>query len=201
MASHRRVRRMAGLIVKYFSDELLRRVVDPRSPQGRRWKSCLPLLRAVLLGLACGCRGLGELEELTAEMHTSVRRLVRIPRRISDTTMRDFLCELDPHNLAEVLYVLAYDAWRRKALVACSDIPFGIFSLDGKYPVIRDTQPSEFNQVHHNEAGEALYGMVRTITATMITAVGRPIMGAVPVPGDTNEQGSFQKGLFTDSCA
>jgi len=187
---------MAGLIVKYFSDELLRRFIDPRSLRGRRWKSCRPLIRAVLLGLACGCKGLGELEELTAEMHITVRRLLGIPRKIPDTTMRDFLILLDPEQLAELLYVVAYDAWRRKALQQCGELPWGVLSLDGKYPVIRDVGGYKFLQVHHDaENGEAIYGMLRTVTATLITAAGRPILGAVPVRGDTNEQGSFQQAL------
>jgi hypothetical protein len=49
--------------------------------------------------------------------------------------------------------------------------------------------------VHHNEAGEATHGLLRTITSTLITAAGRPILGAVPVRGDTNEQGSFQQAF------
>ena len=191
----RTIRRMAGLIVKYFSDELLHRFIDPRSLQGRRWKSCLPLIRAVLLGLACGCKGLGELEELTDDMHIGVRRLLKIPRRIPDTTLRDFIVLLGPEQLSELLYVVGYDAWRRRALKDSAEFPWSVFSLDAKYPVIRDINKSEFLQVHHNENGEAIYGMLRTVTATLITAAGQPIFGAVPVPGDTNEQGSFQKAL------
>jgi len=187
---------MAGLIARYLANpELLRRVIDPRSTQGRKWKSCLPLLTAALLGLACGCQGLGEVEEMTAEMFKSVRKLVGIPRRIPDTTLRDFLIKLDHEQISNLLYVIGYDAWRRKALHEFEDFPWGILSMDGKYPVIRDTMASAFLQVHHDEDGAAVYGMLRTCTATLITAAGRPILGAVPVPGDTNEMGSFQKAF------
>jgi hypothetical protein len=186
---------MAGLIAKLFSDGLLRVVADPRSEQGRRWASCLPFLKAVLLGLACGCKGLKEVEELTAEMSKSARKLTGIPGRIPDTTLRDFLCKLGPQSLCDLLYVFGYDAWRRKALHAAGDFPWGVFSLDGKYPVIRDVDASTYLQVHHDESGKAVYGMLRTITATLITADGRPILGAVPVRGDTNEQGSFQQAF------
>jgi hypothetical protein len=195
MASHRKVRRMAGLIAKYFSNELLRRVVDPRSERGRSWKSHLPLLKAVLLGLACGCKGLGEVEELTGEMHKSVRKLIGIPRRTPDTTLRDLLVHLKAEQLSELLYVVGYDAWRRKALVNDTDFPWGILSQDGKYPVIRDTEGSDFLQVHHDENGEVAYGMLRTITATLVSAAGRPILGAVPVPAETNEKGAFKKAF------
>ncbi len=194
MASKRTVRRMAGLIVGYLSDDLLRRVVDPRSEQGRRWRSCVPLLRAVLLGLVCGCQGLGEVEELTAEMPLGVRRLLDIPRRIPDTTLRDFLCQLAPGSLSELLYVLGYDAWRRKALLPDGDFPWGIVTSDAKYPAIRDTEVSTYLQVHHDDSGAATYGLLRTVTSTLV-GVGRPILGAIPVRGDTNEQGSFQQAF------
>jgi hypothetical protein len=196
MPSHRRVRRMSGLIARYLANpDLLRRVLDPRSEQGRRWKSCLPFLSATLLGLACGCQGLGEVEDMTADMFKSVRKLVGIPSRIPDTTLRDFLIKLDHEQISNLLYVIGYDAWRRRALHQVGDFPWAILSMDGKYPVIRDTNPSAYLQVQHEEDGEAAFGMLRTCTATLITAAGRPILGAVPVPGDTNEKGAFQKAF------
>ena len=191
MASNRRVRRIAGWIAKYFSDPLLKRIEDPRKKQGQRW-SCLPLIKAVLLGLASGCKGLTEVEELTAGMHSSVRKLIGIPKRIPDTTLRDYLCRLDPTSLSEVLYVVGYDAWRRKALRPNGDFPFAALSLDGKYPAIRDTEASTYLQVQHDESGNAVRGLLRTTTATLVTAEGRPILAAIPVPGDSNEQGHFQ---------
>jgi len=195
MASNRRVRRSAGFVVRYVSDELLRRVMDPRSTRGRVWRSCIPLLRAVLLGLLCGCKGLGEVEELTKEMSKSLRRALGIPGRIPDTTLRDFLCKLEPESVSELLHVVGYDAWRRKALPQVAALPWGWLSMDGKYPVIRSTEQWRYLQVHHDEDGEAVYGTLRTITATLVSAQGRPILGAVPVLGDTNEMGGFQKAM------
>jgi len=73
-------------------------------------------------------------------------------------------------------------------------------SFDGKYPTLRDIGTgkkglNEFLQVHHDENGDPLYGTLRTITAVLISAAGRPILGATPVPGDTNEVGHFQKAF------
>ena len=191
MGSYRKIRQMGGFIAKYFSDPLLKRVEDPRSKQGQRW-SCLPLLKAVLLGLASGCKGLTEVEELTAQMHGPVRKLVGISKRIPDTTLRDFLCKLNPESLSELLYVVGYDASRRKALRPIAGFPFAALSLDGKYPAIRDTQPSTYLQVKHDLDGALNCGLLRTVTATLVTAEGRPVLGAIPVPGDTNEQGHFR---------
>lgn len=194
MASDSQMRRNAGFIVRFTPDSLLERVIDPRSRRGRTW-SCLPLLKAALLGLLCGCKGLGEVEELTARMPLSVRRRLGIPGRVPDTTLRDFLVKLEPEGVQELLWVIGYDAGRRRALHHVEDLPWGVLSMDGKYPVIRDTKPWRFLQVHHDEDGEAIYGMLRTITATLVSAQGRPILGAVPVAGDTNEKGAFPKAF------
>ena len=199
MASKRRVRRTAGLISCYFSDALIKLAegFDGRATRGRRWKSGLPLLKAAMLGVGAGCKGTAEVEEMTEEMFKSVRKLVGIARRVPDTTMRDFLCKGDPEELSNLLYIVGYDAWRRKALRPREDIdiPFAVISMDGKYPSIRDTGNNENLQVHHDEEGNATHGLLRTVTSTLITAQGRPILGAVPVRGDTNEQGSFKKAF------
>jgi hypothetical protein len=186
---------MAGFIARFFTDNLLMKIADPRSEQGRRWKSCLPLLRAVMLGLAAGCKGLKEVEEMTADMAKSVRKLVGIPKRIPDTTLRDFLCKLEPEELSRLLYIVGYDAWRRKALHPLEGFPFGVMSMDGKYPSVRDTGSYEYLQVQHGDDGDASHGLVRTVTSMLATAHGRPILGAVPILGDTNEMGGFQKAF------
>jgi len=197
MASRRKVRRTAGFLSAFFSDLLLGFAVgaDGRSRQGRRWKSPVPLLKAVLLGIASGCKGPRQVEELTRDMYKSVRKLTGISRRIADTTLRTFLCKLDPRELCLLLYVVGYDAWRRGALRLLDGFGFHAMSLDAKYPSLPDTGDYEHLQVHHDEEGNPSHGLVRTVTSTLVTALGRPIMGATPIPGHTNEQGSFKKAF------
>jgi hypothetical protein len=197
MASRRKVRRTAGLISSYFSDLLLgfAEKADGRSKQGRRWESPIPLFKAALLGIAAGCKGPTQVEELTKDMFKPVRKLVGIAKRVPDTTLRDFLCKAIPEKLCELLYIVGYDAWRRKALHKLEGFPFHAISMDGKYPSVSDTGDYENLQVHHDEEGNASHGLVRTVTSTLVTAIGRPIIGAVPIPGHTNEQGSFKKAL------
>ena len=203
MASRREVRKKAGLIARYFPDGLLRHIVDPRSTRGRAWKSHLPFLKAILVGLACGCRGLKDVEKLTKQMSRPVRKLLGITRTIPDTTLRDFVCKIDPDQISRVLYIVGYDAWRRKALRQDERFPFGILSLDGKYPSVRDIGDEEagdvyeYLQVQHDKDKIATHGLIRTITATLIAAAGRPVLGAVPVPGDSNEVGVF-KNVFAE---
>lgn len=194
--SKRRIRRMASLVQRVFSDDLLRRITDPRMLQGRRWKTGVAFLRAALLGLACGCKGPQELERLTARLSKSIRRLLGICKRVPDTTLRDFLVNVSVEELQELLYVVGYDAWRRKMLPKLQDFPFHALSMDGKYPSFNDSSQYEYLQHRHDKTtGEYQYSVIRTITGTLVTAPGRPILGAVPVQSHTNEMGAFQKAF------
>jgi hypothetical protein len=195
MSKRRRLRRIAGFVARYVSDDLLEwgAKADGRSTRGRTWKDPKPLLKIALLGLLAGCKGPSEVEELSKELPKPIRKLLGIPRRVPDTTLRDFLTKLDPNKLQMMLYVVGYDAYRRKALRHRDDIdiPFSVLSADGKYPSISDTTPYAYLQIHHQD-GEATHGLVRTVTCSLVTALGRPILGAVPVLGSTKEQGGFQ---------
>lgn len=68
-------------------------------------------------------------------------------------------------------------------------------------PTVRDIGdgedgPHRYLQVHHDkDTREPLYGTIRIITGVLLTAVGRPILGATPVPGDTNEKGHFKQAF------
>jgi hypothetical protein len=202
MLSNRTLRRTAGFISRFFADQLFAKISDPRSKRGRRWKSAVPLLKAVAVGLAAGCKGFLHVERLTKAMPPEVRRLLGIHRFTPDTTLRDFVCALNPDELCRVIWVVGYDALRRGALLSTGQFPFGMVSMDGKYPSVRDVgdndnkPTSRYLQVHHDqETAAPLHGLVRVITSVLITAVGRPIIAASPVPAQTNEVGHFRQAF------
>ncbi|MEZ4271971.1 MAG: hypothetical protein R3C68_19630 [Myxococcota bacterium] len=204
MATKRIVSRRAGFLSCYFTDHLLAFATkaDGRSRRGRTWKNPIPLFKVALLCLAAGCKGLTEAEELMQDMPRWVRKMIGLPRWVSDTTLRSFLCKAVPEELCKLLYVVGYDAWRRGALRYVEDLPFHVMSLDGKYPSVSDVgesdnhEKSEYLQVHHHEnTKEPTHGLVRTVTATLVSAIGRPIMAATPILGATNEQGSFKQAF------
>jgi hypothetical protein len=134
-------------------------------------------------------------------MPQKVRSLIGIPRFTPDTTLRDLLCAANPYDFCKLIWIAGYDAIRRKAIRASGRFPFGIMSMDAKYPSVADTGKGEkgtdrFLQVHHDkETREPLYGVIRVITGVLVSAVGRPLLGATPVPGDTNEQGHFMQAF------
>lgn len=140
---------------------------------------------------------------MTAEMFGAVRKVTGIPSTVPDTTLRDFLCKLDPEGLSGLIYVAGYDAWRRKAFHQLEGFGFHAISMDGKYPTLRDVgdsksknyKQSKYLQIHHDGNGNPTYGTVRTVNSILATAHGRPLLGSVPVLGKTNEQGAFKKAF------
>jgi hypothetical protein len=178
---------MAGLLHARLPELELDRVADPRAREGR-W-SLAQILRATLVGLMAGCKGLWEAEQLTAGLSVSARRQLGLSRRLADTTARDALCRVSVVELRTALHRLVKSAWRRKALEPVG-LPMSVLALDGKVTALPClNQP--FVQTQHPEVGSP-YGLVRTMTAALVSAPGRPCLDAIPIPADTNEVGHFQ---------
>ena len=183
----RRLRRMVGLLAARLPELDLDAVADPRAREGR-W-SLAQILRATLVGLMAGCKSLWESEELTAGLSRAVRRQLGLPRRLPDTTARDALCQVSLDELRAALHRMVHAAWRRKALAPVG-LPVSVVALDGKVTSLPClNQP--FVQTQHPEVGRP-YGLVRTMTAALVSAAGRPCLDAIPIPASTNEAGHFQ---------
>jgi hypothetical protein len=183
----RAVRRFAGLLQTRLPELGLEGVPDPRARAGH-WT--LPqVLRATLVGLMAGCRSLSETETLTESLAPTMRRRLGIPRRLSDTTARDVLCRVSLDGLRAMLRRAVRAAWRRKALRPVG-LPMSVVAMDGKATAL-PTLNHPLVQNQHPEVGLP-YGLVRTMTCTLVSAAGRPCLDAVPIPGHTNEVGHFQ---------
>jgi hypothetical protein len=189
----RMTRRLAGYLGKRLSEAELAAVEDPRSKRGRRW-TLGSLLVAMLTGMMSGAKGLAEVEELTARLSQPIRRLLGIARRVADTTMRDLLVKLHPDGLRSMLYRVVKAAQRRKALEPDA-FPFGVVSMDGKGTSTRFFDET-YAQLEHPQDGLP-FGVVRTITSTLVSTPARPCIDAHPIPADTNEMGAFPVALDT----
>lgn len=185
----RGLRRRMGLLAARLPELDLNAVADPRAREGK-W-SLGQILRATLVGLMAGCRGLWDAEQLTANLSVASRRQLGLPRRLADTTARDALCQLSLDELRAALHRLVKAAWRRKALK--STLPVRVVALDGKVTALPCIN-QRFIQTQHPEGGEP-YGLVRTVTAALVSAPGRPCIDVIPIPASTNEMAHFQ-GAF-----
>jgi hypothetical protein len=178
---------MAGLLRARLPELDLEGVADPRAREGR-W-SLAQILRAALVGLMAGCRSLWETEGLTESLSPTARRMLGLPRRLADTTLRDALCKVPLAGLRAVLHRAVRAAWRRKALEPVG-LPVGVVALDGKVTALPALN-HPFVQDQHPEVGLP-YGLVRTVTCALVSAAGRPCIDAIPIPAATNEMGHFQ---------
>ncbi len=197
----RLTRRIAGVMRSRLPELGLEQVADPRHRRGRRWKHLSVLLRAALVGLMAGCKGTAEAEALTDEMSVSMRRMLKIPRRVPDTTMRQTLIRLEPDALRARVHAQVHKAYRRKALEPMG-LPFGQVAVDGRGTSLPDVAASDaaegsdvawaerYAQRHVREGGRS-YRLMRTVTCSLVSARAKPCIDAVPIPARTNEMGHF----------
>jgi hypothetical protein len=178
---------MVGLLHARLPELDLDAVADPRAREGR-W-TLAQILRATLVGLMAGCKSLWESEQLTAGLSVAARRQLGLPRRLADTTARDALCQVSLDELRAALHRAVRAAFRRKALEPVG-LPMSVLALDGKVTALPCLNQS-FVQAQHPEVGSP-YGLVRTMTAALVSAPGRPCIDAIPIPESTNEVGHFQ---------
>jgi hypothetical protein len=170
----RAVRRMAGLLRARLPELDLEGVPDPRAREGC-W-SLAQILRATLVGLMAGCRSLWEAEQLTEMLSPAARRLLGLPRRLADTTARDALCRVPLDGLRAALHRVVHAAWRRKALESES-LPIQVVALDGKATALPTlNHPLVQN---HVDGQVVPFGIVRTVTCSLVSAPGRPCIDAM----------------------
>ena len=181
-------RRMMGVLASRLPEAKLDEVEDPRDARGKRWHLAA-LLRAVVVGVAVGCKSLGQTEALTAEMSRAVRRRLRIRRRVADTTMRDALVKVEPKKLRHSLHAQVKAAHRRKALEP-DGLPFGQAVMDGKSSTATAWDKKYSQRQTHSE-GMGACGLVRTVTCSLVSSAARACIDAIPIPPSTNEMGHF----------
>lgn len=183
----RLTRRQGRHLAKRIPDMGLELVQDVRAEKSRKWR-LTALLRTTVVALAAGLHGLAEAETLTTQLSPAMRKLLGIWRRVPDTTMRDALVRLPVDSVRKVLYRMCKAAWRRKALEPVG-LPMHATSMDGKA-----TATSIFDDAYaqaHRPEDNVPYGLVRTITSSLVSSSARVCLDAHPVPAETNEMGAF----------
>jgi hypothetical protein len=182
---------MAGVLSARLPEIGLKQVADTRSRQGIRWKSLEPLLNAPLVSIAAGHKNLADTEKLTVEMSPSMRRKLGIPRRISDTTLRNTLVKLEPGEFRKAIVRQTKAAHKRKALMP-DKFPFGVVAVDGKYTAI-DTWDDDYAQHQSATENRRAYGLVRTFNCALVSSRAKVCIDSSPIPSHTNEMGQFPK--------
>ncbi len=183
----RRNRRMMGVLNARLPDAELHRVEDPRRQQGRRW-SLAAILGTVMTAMLAGCKSLAEMEALTAEASPAARRKLGLKGRLPDTTARDALVHVNPRSLHRALHRQIHRAHRRKQLQPVG-LPFGVVTMDGKMTAVKTTSGPYVQPKTSTEGAD--YGLVRTVTASLITSAAKVCINASLIPPRDNEQSHY----------
>jgi hypothetical protein len=186
-------RRFAGMIKARTPELGLEKVPEVRHSRGKTLWLLQSILRAAIVGLASGCKGFGELEELTDQMSLPIRRMLRISRRLPDTTARDVIVRLDDTMLRPCIYAQIKAARRRKALDSVG-LPFGAAAIDGKVTAT-NAWDERYSQRQRHSEDDGVSGLIRTLSCTLISSRARVYLDAVPIPPKTNETGAFPLAL------
>lgn len=186
--SKRMARRMAGVLKARLPEVGLEQVHEPRKYQGKRWEIGT-ILKVCLAGIMVGCKSLLDMESLTDQMSLAMSKLLGIARRLPDTTARNVLVQVRPSELRARIRKQIKSAWRRKALLP-EKLPFGVVAIDGKTTAI-EAWDSKYSQRHKNANATGCYGLLRTLTCSLVSSRSKACIEAVPIPPKTNEMGHF----------
>lgn len=184
----RLTRRILGWLAARLDVLPWSRVTDPRTGSSTYWR-LTTVLPVVVMGLVAGARSVADLEALTASMSAAARRWFRLARNLPDTTARDLLVRLAPEELRGILHAQIRSFHRQKALEP-EGFRWGVVSMDGKSTSIR-----AWDQRYVQQQGAR--GVVRTVTATLVSSPGCPCIDACPIPPATNEMGTYLDALRT----
>lgn len=182
----RLTRRILGWLAARLDVLPWSRVADPRTGSNTYWRLAT-VLSSVVLALVGGARSVADLEALTVRMSVAARRWFGLTRKLSDTTVRDLLVRLEPADLRGLLHAQVRVFHRQKALEP-EGFRWGVVSMDGKATAIRAWDGRYAQQ-------QGARGMVRTITASLVSSPGCPCIDAWPIPPTTNEMGTYLVAL------
>jgi len=105
-------------------------VKDPRDARGQR-HGHQGLLALVAVAFACGMSVLRRMEDLSADLGRVARRVLDLPRRVSDSTLYRLLASQTPAGLRETVWAMVKELFERK--VFRHDLArVGVLSFDGK---------------------------------------------------------------------
>lgn len=180
MNRDREIRRHAGAVAQGIRRLDFGLIDDPRASCSTPLHT---LLTTIMLGLVAGKRSLAETERLTEQLSPTMRVVFGILRRVPDTTMRDLVVHLDPHDLRRVLHDQTRDALRRKQLRP-DGLPCGVVSIDGKH-----TRTPLPDSVFAQRQGDK--HILRTLTCALTSARAVTCIDAVPIEGRLGEVSAF----------
>jgi hypothetical protein len=162
-------------------------VRDPRDLRGKRWRAQV-LLETAVVTLMLLAKSLRRSEALSDEL-ASGGRIPGLHRRISDSTMGDFLSQVSPADIAHHLHAQILDEHRRKALEP-TVLPIRSIAIDGKTNATLDEKWNRDCQ-KQSAAGEPDRYEYRMVNVALISSAAAVCIDRLAIPASTNDMGVF----------
>lgn len=166
-------------------------VEDPRDKRGRRHEHG-GLLSLLMLVFACGKSGLREAEEMAQDMGPRVRKKLKVPAQVSDSTLWRLLATQAIAGLRETLraWVQAFLKRVRPPHV----LPLGVVSFDGK-SLYSGAQPVPgLEPVASDEQGTPTWRL-GALRAALTSVVAAPCLDLEFVSAKQGESPAFRQLL------
>ena len=189
------MRRRARFIEHAFGRRDFAEVEDLRGSRGKKLWSVQQFSSASIAAHMSGQKTLDDAEHLTSELSGPIRKAVGVPKRLPDTTLRDYAVKADLDGHRNQLRKQAKSLHRSKAMRKAPGVTINMISVDGKYEFVKVraviAEKCPYFQQHGDQEGEYVRGEIRTISTTLVSSRATFYLDLVPVPGKTNEMGTF----------
>jgi predicted transposase YbfD/YdcC len=161
---------------------------DPRDNRGKRWRLS-SVLQSIFLGFVCGSTTYRDVEKLSIRLPKWLK--IFIPRRISDTTLRNVISVVDPKELEATLVTQVKEEYRGKRLPIQYMLPIHIVSIDGKV----QTGKAPFHPACEKRVMEktgVVYYHLAFMRAVLTSAHTKVCLQVERITRGTNDMGYFK---------
>lgn len=168
-------------------------VEDPRRARGQRHEH-LGLLGLLVAGLACGLKSLRRMEDLAQDLGARVRKHLKLPSQVSDTTLWRLLAAQTAQGLRQTVAAQVRRLLKQPGLEKVA-LPLGVMSFDGKslWTGVQRAVPG-LEAVASDEVGTPLWRL-GTLRAVLTSVVAAPCVDLEFIGAKEGESPAFRQLL------
>jgi hypothetical protein len=155
------------------------------------------MLALMVAAFACGRTVLRRMEEFSEDLGASARRMLGVPKKVTDTTLYRLLCQQKPGGLRETVTAMVKGLIASKAIQ--NDLfPVGVMSFDGKSVWTSTRKKVDGARVSHGGPQGTVSGL-GAMHAVLTSSMARPCVDQEMMAAKQGEAPAFRK-MFPRVC-